>query len=143
LLLEGGEVRWRGRSLCGGEAFGPLVGGNLCTFASLAGTPHALRAPGAVLLLEEVGERPYRVDRLLNQLLRSGALEGVRAVVLGGFVGCAEPGEPGWSAEQVAAEGLAELGVPVLAGLPVGHGAENHAFPWGVDARLVGSELIW
>jgi muramoyltetrapeptide carboxypeptidase len=143
LLMEGRGASWRGRVLRPGAASGRLVGGNLCTFASLAGTPWALQAAGAILLLEEVGERPYKVDRLLTQLLRSGALDGVCAVVLGSLEGCEEPGQRDWSAELIVAEGLAELGVPVLAGLPVGHGTRNHAFPWGVEARLDGDLLCW
>jgi muramoyltetrapeptide carboxypeptidase len=143
LLLDGRGARWSGRSLVSGRATGPLIGGNLCTFASLAGTPWALRGAGAIVLLEEVGERPYKVDRLLTQLLRSGALDGARAVVLGGFVGCEEPGQPEWDPELIALGCLAELDVPVLAGIPVGHGPSNHAFPWGVEAVLDGDTLSW
>lgn len=143
LLLEGRGARWSGRVLIPGRAAGPLIGGNLCTLASLAGTPWALRGAGSIVLLEEVGERPYKVDRLLTQLLRSGALDGALAVVLGGFVGCAEVGQPDWDAEIIAQECLAELGLPVLAGLPVGHGPENHAFPWGVEAVLEDGTLRW
>lgn len=143
LLLEGAGGRWSGRLLHGGTASGPLIGGNLCTLASLAGTPHALRGRGCIVLFEEVGERPYRVDRLLTQLLRSGALEGALAVVLGQLVGCDEAGRPDWSAEQVAGELLGELGLPVLADLPVGHGSANRAFLWGATARLEAETLSW
>jgi len=143
LLLGSAPVRWSGRSLHPGDAEGPLVGGNLCTLASLAGTPSALRPEGCIVLLEEVGERPYRVDRLLTQLLRSGGLDGVAGLVLGELLDCQESGRPEWSSEAIAGEILAELGVPVLAGIPVGHGPVNRAFPWGVEARIEGDALAW
>ncbi len=143
LLLGRAGASWVGRSLIPGSASGPLIGGNLCTLASLAGTPHALRAQGCLVLLEEVGERPYRVDRLINQLLRSGGLAGARAVAIGQLEGCGEPGHPDWDAAQIAHEALVELDVPVIADLPVGHGSSNHAFPWGTPARVEGDTLRW
>lgn len=143
LLLEGRGWQHRARVLVGGRAEGPLVGGNLCTLASLAGTPWALDARGAVLLLEEVGERPYRVDRLLTQLRDSGALEGVAAVVLGEFVGCEEARHPGWDPVAIAGEILESLGVPVVAGAPVGHGPSNRPFVWGAPASVRDGVLSW
>ncbi|MFH1464948.1 MAG: LD-carboxypeptidase [Pseudomonadota bacterium] len=143
LLCEGRGWSWPCREIIPGAAFGRLVGGNLCTLASLAGTPDALRAEGAIMILEEVGERPYRVDRLLTQLLGAGTFDGVAAVVLGAFVGCTESGQPDWDAEQIAVEVLGGLGVPVAAGLPVGHGPQNHAFCWGAGATLRDGVLSW
>ncbi|MEC8423479.1 MAG: LD-carboxypeptidase, partial [Myxococcota bacterium] len=88
MLLEGGPVHLPGAQVAGpvGRVEGPLVGGNLCVLASLAGTPFAISARGCILLLEEIGERPYKVDRLVTQLHRSGALDGVRGVALGQFI---------------------------------------------------------
>jgi muramoyltetrapeptide carboxypeptidase len=143
LLCEGRGWSWPCHEVVPGDAFGRLVGGNLCTLASLAGTADALKAEGSILVLEEVGERPYRIDRLLTQLLGAVTFEGVAAVVLGGFVGCAEADEPGWDAEQIALELLDGLGVPVVTGLPVGHGPTNHAFCWGARAALRGGVLSW
>lgn len=136
-LLAGEDPQpWVGRHLAGPavEVEGPLVGGNLCMLASVAGTPWALRARGCVLLLEEVGEAPYRLDRMLTQLVQSGALEGVRGVALGEFAGSRAPEGAGWSLRELLAELLAPLGVPVVDGLPVGHGARNR--PWRVGARV-------
>lgn len=143
LLLDGGRGCWAGREIVPGSASGPVLGGNVCTLASLVGTDHALRAEGAILVLEEVGERPYRVDRLLTQLLRSGAFEGVAAIAFGTFLGCEEPGHPEWEAERIAAEVLSVLGVPVVAGLPIGHGPANRAFVWGERATLEQGVLTW
>lgn len=104
---------------------GPLVGGNLEVVKSLVGTPFAFPLAGAVLFLEEVGERPYRIDRSITQLALSGQLRDVSAVVVGGLTRCTEPNGRGPTAEEVVVERLSSLGIPVLMGLPVGHGERN------------------
>ncbi len=141
LLVDGTAIPWRGTPLVPGRAAGPLVGGNLCTLGSLAGTPDALRARGCILLLEEVTEAPYRVDRLLGQLVASGALERVAGVAIGSLVACDAPADAGWSVTDVLLDHLAPLGVPVLADLPVGHGPRNHPFVHGAPAVLEGDAL--
>jgi muramoyltetrapeptide carboxypeptidase len=108
-----------------GRAEGPVVGGNLCVLTSLCGTADALQAEGCILLLEDIGEPAYKVDRMLNQLRLSGCLEGVVGVALGEF------GE---------VEGLLDIlrehvDVPLAWGLPVGHGDRN--VPWRYGARAV------
>jgi muramoyltetrapeptide carboxypeptidase len=91
-----------------------------------------------VLLLEDVGEAPYRVDRMLSALLAGGALDAVGAVLLGSFTD-APPGRYGVAIEDVLRERLEGLGVPVLAGLPVGHGAHNEPVHLGLTARVDGA----
>lgn len=134
-----GLVRRAGR----GVVEGPLVGGNLCVLAALVGTPALPSLDGAILVLEEIGERPYRVDRMLTQLLRSGALRGVRGVVVGHLTNCEEPPssssslrDPAPRALDVVVERLGGLDVPVASGLPFGHEAPNYALPIGCRARL-------
>ena len=117
----------------------PLVGGNLAMLASLAGTPWALHTRGRVLLLEDIGEVPYRLDRLFTQLVQSGALDGVVAVALGEFT---DTRVSGADLDAFWAETLAPLGVPVLAGLPVGHGTRNLAFVEGGVVRVSGEGLV-
>ena len=143
LLLQGAGACWRGRAILPGSVRGPLIGGNLCTLASGAGTAHSLRSRGCILLLEDIGEPPYRLDRLLTQLLASGALEGVAGLALGSFVGCHGSGDPELAAADLLAGDLADLAIPLLADLPVGHGPQNHAFPWGVDAEIRDDSLSW
>lgn len=127
----------RAATLVGGVAEGPLVGGNLALLAALAGTPWALRAEGAILFVEDVGEASYRVDRLLSQLLLSGALEGVAGVAVGAFSESPDEGKPDLpTAAGVVAERLAPLGVPIAAGFPFGHVDESWTLPLGVRARL-------
>lgn len=127
----------RAATLHTGRAEGPLVGGNLALLAALAGTPWALHARGAVLFLEDVGEASYRVDRMLSQLLLSGALDGVAGVAVGAFSESPDEGRAEYpSATDVIAERLAPLGVPVAAGFPFGHIDESWTLPLGVRARL-------
>jgi len=115
---------------------GRLLGGNLELVRSLAGTPQQLDLDGAVLLLEEVGERPYRIDRALTQLAEAGALRGVVGCVVGDLVGCAERDGAPPTALEVIAERLGRLDIPVVAGAPIGHGGRNRAVPHGARVRL-------
>ncbi|MFC7642974.1 LD-carboxypeptidase [Streptosporangium lutulentum] len=104
------------RVIVPGEVAAPVTGGNLSLLAALCGTPYAMVARGRIVLLEDVGEEPYRIDRMLTQLLRTGSLDGAAGFVLGSWVDCGDP-------YPVLEELLAPLGVPVIAGLPVGHGS--------------------
>jgi muramoyltetrapeptide carboxypeptidase len=115
---------------------GRLLGGNLELVRSLAGTAHQLDLDGAVLLLEEIGERPYRIDRALTQLAEAGGLRGLAGCVVGDLVGCAERDGSPPSALEVIAERLGRLGVPVVAGAPIGHATRNRAVPHGGRVRL-------
>jgi muramoyltetrapeptide carboxypeptidase len=119
----------------GGVAEGPLIGGNLSLLASLVGSRFMPSLAGAVLLLEDVGERPYRLDRMLTHLSLAGALRGVVGVVLGEFTDCEEK-EAAFSSRDVLAELLGALQVPVLAGLDIGHGAVNQPVVCGARVRL-------
>ncbi|MEK7737075.1 MAG: LD-carboxypeptidase, partial [Pseudomonadota bacterium] len=112
-----------------GRVSGRLVGGNLSIIASLLGTPWALDTRDAVLFLEEVGEAPYRIDRLLLQLRLAGVLEGVAGFLLGGFTGMESPAE-------VLRSYLGPLGKPVLSGWPAGHCSPNTLLPLGVRVDL-------
>lgn len=117
-----------------GRVTGPLIGGNLCLLSASVGTIDQPDLTGAVLLVEEVAEPPYKVDRMLVHLRRSGVLDGVIGVAVGQFVDCAD----GWptSIVDVLGEHLGALGVPVLGGLPVGHGRDQLSIPLGVPATL-------
>ena len=112
-----------------GVAEGRLAGGNLSIVASLLGTPFACPSDDAILFLEDVGEEPYRVDRLLNQLRLAGVLAAAKGFVLGSFTEQACP-------QGVLAEALLPLGKPLLAGWPAGHGTPNRPLPLGARVRL-------
>ncbi|WP_433795763.1 S66 peptidase family protein [Actinoplanes sp. CA-252034] len=112
-----------------GKIEGTLLGGNLTLLAATAGTPHQPDLTGAILLVEEVNEAAYRVDRMIVQLRRCGLLDGLAGVAVGSFTACPD-------ADRVLAEHFNDLGIPVLAGLPIGHGPTGLAVPLGVPAHL-------
>jgi muramoyltetrapeptide carboxypeptidase len=118
-----------------GQAEGVLVGGNLSVLTRLLGTPYFPKLDGALLLLEDVGERPYRIDRMWTHLRLAGVLEHVAGVVLGRFSGCDEP-DGSYSAAEVLTNLARELGRPCASGFPIGHEDFNVAVPLGVQARL-------
>jgi muramoyltetrapeptide carboxypeptidase len=133
-LFSGEPLPLCGQGIAGsGRGRGRLRGGNLAVLTSLAGTGHLPDFAGAVLLLEEVGERPYRVDRMLTQLRQAGVLEALAAVVVGQLVGCEESREPAadYTALDLLANELGGLGVPVVAGVPVGHHNSSQAVVLG------------
>lgn len=122
-----------------GEGEGVLRGGCLSILAAAAGTPWALAPDGedTILFLEDVDERPYRIDRMLLQLRSSGAFAGVRGVVFGDMPGCAPRMAEDYALEDVLREALDGLGVPVALGLSSGHTASPAVtLPLGVRARL-------
>lgn len=119
----------------GGRAEGILLGGNLTMLATMAGTRHKPDLGGAILLVEATNEEPYRVDRSLVQLKRAGWLDGVAGVAVGQFTDCVDDG-PTPTVEQVLTEHLGSLGVPVVGGLPVGHGDQQTTLALGVPAVL-------
>ncbi len=115
-----------------GRATGVLTGGNLALLAAEVGTGFSRPAQGGVVVLEDVEERPYRVDRLATQLLRAGWFDGVRGIVLGAFTRCGAPGQ----AESVLVTRLRPLDVPIVSGFDVGHTESTRSFPLGVAATL-------
>jgi muramoyltetrapeptide carboxypeptidase len=118
-----------------GVGKGVAVGGSLSLIAAQCGTPWQLDTEGRVLFLEDVGERPYRVDRLLVQLDQAGLLDGAAAVVLGDFTGC-EDGDGALTWRHAVDRIFRRKALPVLAGLPFGHGNPNLAFPVGVRCEV-------
>jgi len=106
--------------------------GNLTLVTFSLGTPYAIETRGKVLFLEEVNEEPYRIDRMLTQLVLSGRLDGVRGIVVGEMVGCrARTYVPGCSAAGVVARFARDLDIPCFATFPSGHGRENVVLPMG------------
>jgi len=121
--------------LTGGRAEGPLVGGCLSILASLCGTPEAIRGEGAILFWEDTGEDTYRLDRMLTQLERSGAFDGLRGMVIGSVV----PRRDRENAGTVGAylrERFAGAPFPVAAGLACGHLESPRTLPLGAPAIL-------
>ncbi|GAA2591501.1 LD-carboxypeptidase [Actinomadura fulvescens] len=120
-------------ALSPGRAEGPLTGGTLALLTATLGTPWApAPAAGHIVFLEDVTEAPYRIDRMLTQLLQAGWFDGATGVVLGPWTGCGDPAE----ADAVVAGRLGPLGVPILAGIPAGHGTRQLTLELGAPALL-------
>lgn len=138
-LTEGGPmeiVGAEGKGIVPGVAVGRLSGGNLATLCHLAGTPFAPSWEGHILLIEDVAEPLYKIDRMLTQLKLSGALSGVAGVALGTFEQC-----PAYEEVcKVVARIFEGTGVPVAAGFPVGHSKRNMTVPLGIPATLDADE---
>jgi muramoyltetrapeptide carboxypeptidase len=121
-----------------GKARGRLMGGNLTVLVHLLGTRHMPDLRGAILFLEEIGEEAYRLDRLLQHLRMSGALAGIGAVAVGMLdVPATKRQYPGdRDADAVLRDHLLPLGVPVVRGIPAGHGPGKWTLPLGGSASL-------
>jgi muramoyltetrapeptide carboxypeptidase len=115
---------------------GPMVGGNLAILHALAAAGRLALPRGSVVAIEDVGEAPYRVDRMVRSLVLGGHLAHASALVLGGF----EPAPPAEIADIVA-ESTRDLGIPIVAGAPFGHGVDNRAFVVGGTVHVRGPDV--
>jgi muramoyltetrapeptide carboxypeptidase len=115
-----------------GRAQGSIIGGNLTTLCHLLGTPFEPRFKQRIVLLEDRGEAPYRIDRMLFQMKLAGCFDGIAGLVLGSFEGCGSLD----AVFQVFEEHFRDISVPILAGFDVGHGEQNLTMPLGIDATL-------
>jgi muramoyltetrapeptide carboxypeptidase len=126
----------------GRRVSGPLVGGNLAHVQVTIGTRFEIDTRGKIVFLEDLGERPYKVDRMLTHLLSAGKLADAAGIALGIFDDCAEPGvDPEGALHppsliEVFRERLGGLGIPVLYGLPISHTPINATLPMGLQATL-------
>lgn len=120
-----------------GEAIGELVGGNLALLASMVGTPSDLKTKGRILFLEDVGEYLYNIDRMMHQLKRSGKLDKLAGLIIGGFSDTKDTDRPfGQNVYEIIHDVVKEYDYPVCFGFPVGHEKENYALKVGVGYKL-------
>lgn len=121
----------------GGTAEGPLWGGNLSLLAAAAGTDFAPPVKDSLLFIEDIGEDPYRLDRMLTQLRQSWDLGSAAGILLGVFKGCeADPEDRSLTLRETLTGRFADLGIPVAYGFPIGHIADMCTLPVGVRARV-------
>ncbi len=133
----------QGEGWGGGQAQGILLPGNLTVATHLLGTPLQPALAGVILAWEEVGEAPYRVDRMLTQWRMSGALESVRGIALGRFSQCEAPeGRLSFTLVEVLRDRLGDLGIPIVSDLPFGHDGPNAVLPVGAVVELDGDRGI-
>ncbi|WP_188456655.1 S66 peptidase family protein [Virgibacillus oceani] len=120
-----------------GEASGELVGGNLSLLVSTLGTPHEIETRGKLVLMEDIGEEPYRVDAMLNQLKLAGKLKDAAGIIIGDFAKSKPKKEkPSLTLEQVFHHYFDKLSCPVMSGFKIGHCMPHFAVPLGVQAML-------
>ncbi|MCB0525333.1 MAG: LD-carboxypeptidase [Lewinellaceae bacterium] len=120
-----------------GTAQGALTGGNLTLLAALTGTKFSPEFKNRIVFIEEVGEQPYRIDRMLTQLLQGTDLSQAAGIALGVFNECEpKPGSPSFSLEDTLRNQLQNLNIPVVYGIPFGHVAHQATLPYGIQAEL-------
>ncbi|MFN8259292.1 MAG: LD-carboxypeptidase [Bacteroidales bacterium] len=124
-----------------GKASGILAGGNLSIIASLAGTNFRVNFKDKIVFLEDIDEAPYRIDRMLTQLLLTGSLQNASAIVLGNFKGCDLDNQKitagnSLSLQEVFADRLSNLKIPVVQGYSFGHSENQALFPIGAKAII-------
>jgi muramoyltetrapeptide carboxypeptidase len=101
------------------------------------GTPYAIKTEGTILFLEDVGAKPYQIDRMLMQMKLAGRLDSVRGIVLGEMLDCVQTANQGYTLQEVITRIVADLNVPVIYGVRSGHVSSNNiTLPFGVRARL-------
>ena len=115
---------------------GRLTGGNLTLLASLVGTGYLPSWRGAIVLFEAINKAPETLDRELLQLHQAGAFDDVVGVVLGQFTDCTADDDDGIGVDRVIRFLVAHVDIPILAGLPIGHGRDSRAVVFGTNARL-------
>jgi muramoyltetrapeptide carboxypeptidase len=118
-----------------GVAEGTLIGGCLAIVVASVGTSYEIKTEGKILFLEDQGEHPYRLDRMLTQLKLAGKLQALAGVLLGTFKDC-EPTEESYSAADTLREILLELKIPIIGNFPAGHGMQNWALPFGSRVQI-------
>ncbi len=137
-VAGGATTSWQSLQVSFGSGLveGITAGGNLEMLSRLAGTRWQWPLEKSILLLEEVSERPYRIDRALEQMRLSGYFEGLAGVVVGDLTNCEESKGPSATAQEVLLHHFSALRIPIAFNAPFGHGYRNHAFGLGVRARL-------
>jgi muramoyltetrapeptide carboxypeptidase len=129
----------RPKTLRGGAARGALTGGTLSLLTASLGTPYEVETRGRIVFMEDVDEEPYRVDRMLTQLVAAGKLSDAAGVAVGVFSGTRPhhfPRKGSLTVNDVFADHLLPLGIPILANIAVGHVRDQVTLPYGIEARL-------
>jgi len=135
--VDSGGVASEATVIREGIATGQLAGGNLALVAALCGTPWAIDFAGAIVVLEDVNEATYRIDRMLTQLRQAGAFDGCVGIAMGHCTNCDESSDDGSRPlEDVMREVADALGVPAVMGIPVGHIEDQWTLPLGALATL-------
>jgi muramoyltetrapeptide carboxypeptidase len=136
-MLKGEVSGWSvpvGAAIRPGQAAAAMVGGCLSLLAATLGTPYEVETAGRILLIEDIDEKPYRIERMLTHLKLAGKLDNLAGLVCGDFIRC--EGDGSREVVDIIKELFADAAFPVVTGFPAGHGDENLALPFGVRMRL-------
>jgi muramoyltetrapeptide carboxypeptidase len=139
-LLTGAKSKWEielGEAIRTGSAEGEMMGGCLSVLVTTLGTPYEIQTDGKLLFLEDVGERPYRIERMLTHLKMAGKLDHLAGLIFGDFTNCDAEGPR--TVVTIIDEMFAQAPYPVLLGMPAGHGREHITLPFGVKMILDGN----
>jgi len=139
-VLTGETAEWKlalGEIIKPGRVEGEMMGGCLSLLVTTLGTPYEIDTAGKILFLEDVGEKPYRIERMLTQLKMAGKLAHVAGVLFGDFTNCEDDGTRGL--KQIIGELFSDAAYPVVMGMKAGHGQENLALPFGATMALDGN----
>lgn len=120
-----------------GIAEGRLIGGNLTLAASLVGTPYDINYDNRLIFLEDIGEKPYRIDRMLTQMILAGKFDKVNGIILGVFLNCeAKDGDDSLNLSEMLMDRFQYLKIPIIYGMSFGHISNQFTLPLGINARL-------
>jgi len=136
-VIKGGQFDYPSEVIRPGKVTGCLIGGNLSLLAAMSGTDFEMKVKNKIVFIEDVGEQPYRIDRMLTQLRQSGGLHKAAGIALGVFEGCeAKAGSNSLSLIDTLKDRLFDLGIPVYYGLPFGHVDNQCTLPVGIKVEL-------
>ncbi len=131
------DISYRTKVIKSGKAKGELTGGNLSLLSAMAGTDFKWKVKNKIVFIEDIGEKPYRIDRMLTQLLQSSDLDKAAGIALGVFAGCqAKEGDRSLSLMEMFEDRLGHLDMPIIYGLSFGHIKNNITIPIGVEAEM-------
>lgn len=130
------ESAYQYRVIVPGKIEGPLVGGNLSLLSALVGTNHEVDTKGKVIFIEDVGEEPYRIDRMLTQLITSGFFSEAKGIILGVFADCEKKDKNSWTLQVTITERMVHIGLPCVYGFSFGHIKDQVTLPIGAYANM-------
>lgn len=128
------------KSIKPGLAEGPIIGGNLSLIVSSLGTPYEIDTRGKILLIEEIGEATYRIDRMLNQLILSNKFQDAKGIIFGDFNNCLPEEDGDFTVEELIEDMIKPLNKPTITGLEIGHCEPAITLPLGLNTRLDAGE---
>ena len=136
-----GEVRYDGmKVLKEGKGEGQMIGGCLSLLVTTLGTPYEIDTKNKILFIEDIGEQPYRIERMLMHLKMASKLKEIKGIIFGDMEGCQPKDDKSFSLEDIILDVFTDIKAPILFGFPSGHSFDNITIPFGVNVRVDGDE---